>query len=393
MSTTITPEGPELSVAVIGSGLMAKSHTLAYRNVQSVYGSVPLRPRLSLLVDATDELAATGAAALGFERWATDWREAVADPGIDVIDIVTPNWLHEEIALAAIAAGKHVYCEKPLALSAQGAEQMYRAAVAAGVTTLVGFNYLFNPAVAKARHLIRSGALGDIWSFRGAFVLDAVADPAVPFTWRFDRSRSGSGALGDLGAHVIATAHDLVGPIAKVVGLSSTVISHRPEPAGVFGYGTAAAADSVLRAVENDDITNVLVVFANGATGSIEVSRVSTGHTWENTWEVTGSRGAVRFDQQNGYKLDVFLAADGERGFRSVDLGPGDGAYGQFWPFAGCPIGVHELKIIEVRELLDAIAEGRPAYPGFEAGWRVAQVLDAVEESATDQRWVDIGHG
>jgi predicted dehydrogenase len=192
---------PELGVAMIGSGLMAKSHTMGYRNVEPVYGNTPFHPRFGVMADAREDLARSGAKSLGYERWTTDWRDAVTDPDVDVVDIVTPNFLHSEIAMAAITAGKHVYCEKPLALTASEAKEMYQAAEKAGVKTLVGFNYLRNPAIAEARRLISGGALGEIWTFSGRFVLDACSDPNVPFTWRFERRLSGSGALGDLGAH------------------------------------------------------------------------------------------------------------------------------------------------------------------------------------------------
>src|SRR3954449_9318652 len=169
----VTSTVPELGVAMIGCGLMTKSHTMGYRNVESVYGTTPFRPRFVVLADAKEDLARTGAGSLGYDKWTIDWREAVTAPDVDVVDIVTPNFLHKEIAMAAIAAGKHVYCEKPLALSAADAQEMYEAAERAGVKTLVGFNYLRNPAIAEARRLISAGILGDIWTFQGRFVLDA----------------------------------------------------------------------------------------------------------------------------------------------------------------------------------------------------------------------------
>jgi predicted dehydrogenase len=383
---------PELGVAMIGSGLMAKSHTMGFRNVEGVYGSTPLRPRFEVLADAREDLASSGAASLGYGRWTTDWREAVTDPAVDVVDIVTPNWLHKEIAMAAIAAGKHVYCEKPLALNAADAKEMYEAADKAGVKTLVGFNYLRNPAVAEARRLIREGALGEIWSFSGRFVLDACSDPNVPFTWRFERSLAGSGALGDLGAHVISLAQVLVGPISSVVGLSRTFIPSRPEPRGVFGYGSSADLDAPRREVENDDATTFLMEFASGASGHVEASRVATGSSWRLNLEVIGSRGALQFVQQDIHTLRVYLSGDPEerKGYREIEMGPAHGDYGVFWPLPGVPLGVHELKTIEVRELLTAIAEDRRPDGDFEEGWRVSEVLDAVERSAAERRWVDL---
>ncbi|MHA6512837.1 Gfo/Idh/MocA family protein [Tessaracoccus sp. Z1128] len=381
-----------LRIAMIGSGLMAKSHTLGFRNVEAVYGELPLKPELSILIDANEKMAEDGARTLGYAKWGTDWRDAVADPDIDLVDIVTPNWLHFEIAMAAIAAGKDVYCEKPLALTAADAETMYLAAKEAGVRTIVGFNYVRNPAIEYAKELISSGALGDIWAFKATFALDAVTDPSVPFTWRFERARAGSGALGDLGAHIVALAHELVGPIKTVSALSTTVITERPEPAGVFGYGTKAAESAPLRQVENDDIIQFLAQFASGAVGTFEASRVATGRAYELAVEVTGSKGALRFTQQDAYKLELYLAEGDElqRGFRDVPMGPGHGDYGKFWPFAGAPLGVHELKVIEIHELIDALSSDRDPMPGFEDAWRVSVVLDAVEESAAGRRWVDV---
>src|SRR4051795_13171052 len=260
----VTATVPEIGIAMIGSGLMAKSHTMGYRNVESVYGTTPFRPRFAVLADAREDLARSGAESLGYERWTVDWREAVTAPEVQVVDIVTPNFLHKEIAMTAIDAGKHVYCEKPLALTAPEAKHMFEAAEAAGVKTIVGFNYLRNPAIAEARRLIAGGVLGDIWTFSGKFVLDACTDPDVPFTWRFDRKLSGSGALGDLGAHIVSLAQVLVGPIASVAGMSKTFIKTRPEPTGVFGYGSGADLTAPRLEVENDDHSSFLMEFTNG---------------------------------------------------------------------------------------------------------------------------------
>jgi predicted dehydrogenase len=388
----VTPAGRELGVAMIGSGLMAKSHTMGYRNVASVYGTTPFHPRFEVLADAREDLARAGAEALGYRRWTTDWREAVTEPAVDVVDIVTPNFLHGEIAMAAIAAGKHVYCEKPLALSADDAQEMTVAAREAGVKTIVGFNYLRNPAIAEARRLIAGGALGEIRTFHGRFVLDACSDPDVPFTWRFERSLAGTGALGDLGAHIIAFALVLAGPISAVSGLSRTFIKTRPQPTGVFGYGSGANLDVPRREVENDDSTTFLIEFASGASGHIEASRVATGRTWHQSIEVIGSKGALQFVQQDIHTLRLYLAGDpaDRKGYMEIELGPEHGDYGAFWPFAGVPLGIHELKTIEVNELLHAIAEDRRPDGDFEVGWHVARVLDAVEQSALERRWVDV---
>lgn len=377
---------------MIGSGLMAKSHTMGYRNVESVYGTTPFRPRFEVLADATPELASAGARSLGYQRWTTDWRAAVGDDKVDVVNIVTPNFLHKEVAMEAIANGKHVYCEKPLALTAADAKQMHEAAQAAGVKTIVGFNYLRNPAIAEARRLIADGELGDIWTFTGRFVLDACTDPDVPFTWRFERKLSGSGALGDLGAHIISLALALVGPMTSVAGQSRTFIKTRPEATGVFGYGSGADLEAPRREVENDDATTFLMDFASGASGSIESSRVATGRTWHQSIEIIGSKGALQFVQQDIHTLRLYLTGDPveRKGYREIELGPSHGDYGAFWPFAGVPLGVHELKTIEVHEWLSAIAEDRTPDGDFKDGWHVAEVLEKVEQSVAERRWVDL---
>jgi predicted dehydrogenase len=389
---SVTSSVPEIGIAMIGSGLMAKSHSMGYRNVESVYGTTPFRPRFEILADAKEDLARSGAESLGYHRWTVDWREAVTDPAVDVVDIVTPNFLHREIAMAAIAAGKHVYCEKPLALTAAEAKEMYDAAEKAGVKTLVGFNYLRNPAIAEARRLIAAGALGEIWTFSGQFVLDACTDPDVPFTWRFDRKLSGSGALGDLGAHIISLAQVLVGPISSVAGLSKTFVKTRPAPTGAFGYGSGADLSAPRREVENDDATTFLIEFSSGASGHIAASRVATGRTWHQSIEIIGSKGSLQFVQQDIHTLRLYLAGDPaeSKGYREIELGPSHGDYGAFWPFAGVPLGVHELKTIEVNEWLHAIAEDRRPDGDFKEGWMVSEVLDAVELSATERRWVDV---
>lgn len=383
---------PELNIGLIGTGLMAKSHTMGYLNAAPVFGSLPVRPKLSVICDESEELARQGAEAFGFERWSTDWRAMVEDPSIDVIDIVTPNFLHKEMALTALTAGKHIYCEKPLAVNAEDAREMYEAAEKAGVHTLVGFNYLFNPAVSLARDLIASGELGELRTFTGSFVLDAVADPDIPFTWRFDRELAGAGALGDVGAHTIAMARKLVGNIESVCSNARTCIKERPETSGTFGYGSTAAEDSPRRAVENDDTMHFLCDFENGAMGSIESDRTATGRTWDNAFSISGSKGSLHFSQQRSYELQLFISGDpeGQGGFRSVNIGPEHGYYGKFWPFAGVPIGLHELKTIEIFEFLSAIAEDRPAEPDFREGWEVCRVIDAVMRSGEERRWIDV---
>jgi predicted dehydrogenase len=381
-----------LGVGIIGSGLMAKAHTMAWRNLRAVYGQMPVEIRLVVLVDATDELAATGAAQFGYERWSTSWREVIEDPAVDIVDIVTPNYLHKEVAIAAAQAGKHIWCEKPLALTADDALEMTKIAEDSGVKTLVGFSYLRNPGVVLAKKLVQDGEIGKPVSFTATFAIDAMTDPGTPFTWRQDRALAGTGALGDLGAHAIAFARHLVGPIERVASLSTITVPQRPLPAGTFGYGERADANAPLREVENDDVTIFLAGFANGAIGSIEASRVSAGRSYEVGFTLTGTKGALRFDQQRMFELQVRLASDpaGTTGFRHVQLGPGHGDYGMLWPVPGVNISIHDLKFFEAHDLIEAIMTDTAASPNFREGWEVEKIIDAVDEASGSNSWVVI---
>jgi predicted dehydrogenase len=367
-----------VGVAIIGDGLMAKEHSMALRNVRPVFGDVAVEPRLVVIVHPDVQRARAAAGRYGVERWATSWQEAVDHPDVDVVDIVTPNLFHHEVAIAAANAGKHIWCEKPLALTTLEAEAMTDAAEKAGVVTLVGFTYLQNPGIALARELIERGELGDIFSFTGFFSADTMIDPAVPFTWRTDRARAGGGALGDLGSHMVSIARHLVGPVARASGLSRTIITERSDAAGER------------HPVDNDDHALALLEFAGGAIGTMQASRVQTGRAFEVSFVVTGTRGAIRFSQQESHRLEVSLASDGldSHGFRTIELGPGHGHFGALWPMSGINVGLHELKIFEARELLEAIAGRRSASPDFREALQIERTIEAIERSAaSDGAW------
>jgi predicted dehydrogenase len=394
MTISPTTNGtPKLRVALIGAGLMAKSHTVAYNALPTLFPSLSAQPELSILADVDDARAQEGARQLGFSRWTSDWREAVNDPDIDIVDIVTPNWLHYEVAMEAIAAGKHVYCEKPLAITAKEAKSMWEAARDAGVTTIVGFSYLGNPGVQLIKQLIQDGTLGEVWSIKGHFIVDANADPSLPRTWHYERGKAGLGALGDIGSHVVALTQALGGRITRVFGDLATVVKERPEASGALSYGSKAAADAPLLPVENDDVATVLGRLENGASVVIEASRVGNGHPFDLGVEVFGSKGSVRFSQQDSYKVELFLRGEAPVAFNgttTLTLGPGHGDYAAFWPFPGVTVGLHELKAVEIRNLFQAIDDGTQAYPSFEDGWRVTEVLEAAERSHRASAWEEV---
>jgi predicted dehydrogenase len=370
----------KLRFGLIGSGFMGRAHSIALHSVAATFGA-DYRVECAALADNTAERAQQSATALGFARSTGDWRELVADPQIDVIDICTPNHLHAEMALAALAAGKHVYCEKPLALDVKESAAVVEAAQQAGVCNAIGFNYICNPMVQTARDLIQAGELGEIVGFSGHYVEDYMCDPRAPFTWRCERRLAGAGALADLGSHLINLGHVLLGPIARVSGVIRTVHKQRTEP------GTGA-----VRTVENEDIAQALIEFGSGVPGTMEISRVATGYKCGLTAQVIGTRGSIVFDQERMNELRLYRVDDpaGRRGFRTILAGPEHPDYAAFCPAAGHGLGINDLKVIEVRNLLRAIRAGTAASPDFSEGLRVQKVMTAIELAAASGSWVDV---
>jgi predicted dehydrogenase len=359
---------------------MGNAHAIALRSVGTVFNNVA-SPTLRCLVDPDARTAADLAEAWGFKNSSDDWQTVCADPNIDVVDICTPNHLHKEIALAAIRAGKHVYCEKPLALTAEDARLIRDAANDAGVKTAMGFNYICNPLISKARQMIASGSIGEIYNFRGSYQEDYLADPATPFSWRLLRNQGGAGALADLGTHLINRAEYLLGPLAAVFGSLTTVHPNRPDP--VTGD---------LRKVENEDIAQVLVRFSRGCPGSMEISRVATGKKCGLEFEIVGSEGSIAFDQERMNELKVYSNNGDldERGFRTILAGPEHPDYAAFCPAPGHGLGINDLKIIEVRNLLQGITCGDEIYSDFTIGCRVQEISDAIEASDQQNSWIDV---
>lgn len=369
---------PKLRIGLIGSGFMGKAHAFGYSTAARVF-DLPFDLELDTLADINDEAAAKAAAELGFAKATSDWRSLVADRDIDVVNITAPNALHKEMALAAIGAGKHVYCEKPLAPLAADARQMAETAEAAVVKTQVGFNYLCNPMLRLAREMIEAGEIGEIRSYRGIHAEDYMADATGPFTFRHDPA--GGGALADLGSHALATAEFLAGssagPITKVMGDCVTVVAERPD-----GKGGR-------RRVDVDDIGRAFLRFAGGATGSIEGSWVSTGRKMQHDFEVYGTKGALAFTQERFNELHFFSTDDrrGRQGFRRIEAGPDHPPYGQFCVAPGHQLGFNDLKAIEVAGFLEALSGGRPEPFGFRAGLRIQTLVETIHASSREGAW------
>ena len=301
-----------LNIAMIGGGFMGKAHALAYAAMPMFFWPAPAIPHRKVVVDVTADLAETARQRYGFDEASHDWRSVIARQDIDAIDIVTPNDSHAEIAVAAAQAGKHIICEKPLARTGDEAKTMLDAVERAGVIHMVAFNYRRTPAVALAKKYIEEGRIGNILSFRGTYLQDWSADPNGPLSWRFQKKVAGSGAVGDIGTHVIDLARYLVGEITAVNSIVKTYVASRPLQSG--GFDQLAASDKSGKGprgpVDVDDEMLTLVKFAGGATGSIEATRNAYGRNNFITFEIHGDKGSIAFNYERLDELEVMFADD-----------------------------------------------------------------------------------
>lgn len=365
-----------IGVGLIGTGFMGKCHALAQAAVKAVigdsFGPLP-RPRLVALCDTPLDRARSFADQFGFAHATDDWRGLVADPSIQLVSITTPNKLHREMALAALAAGKHVWCEKPMALTLAEAEEMAAAAKAAGRCTMVGYNYIRNPAYAHAVKLVSEGAIGRPVQFRGWVEEDYQADPALPWSWRATIAEAGLGVLGDLMCHLVSMTEGLMGPIESLVAEAQTIHETRP------------LADGSGRArVENEDAASALVRFASGAQGTLVASRSAWGRKSRLGFEVHGTEGMVIFDQERMNELQLYQnrGAKSEQGFKTILTGPEHPPYGLFCPAPGHQLGFNDLKVIELAHLLRAIAGGPACHPDFADALQFERAIHAMADSA-----------
>ncbi|MGE3874801.1 MAG: Gfo/Idh/MocA family protein [Parvibaculaceae bacterium] len=385
-----------LNVAMIGGGFMGKAHALAYAAMPMFFWPAPAIPHRKVLVDVTTEIAAEGAARLGFDESSADWKAVIARNDIDVVDIVTPNDSHAELAIAALQAGKHVICEKPLARTGPEAKAMADAARKARVINMVAFNYRRTPGVALAKKLIDAGRIGKILNFRGTYLQDWSADPNGPLSWRFQKRIAGSGTVGDIGTHVVDFARHLVGEISAVNAMVHTYVKERPLQSGHLDKlgdsdrsGTGPKGE-----VDVDDEMITLVKFQNGAVGSLEATRNAHGRNNFLTFEIHGTQGSIAFNYERMDEIKVMFADDPAevRGFRTIYTGPSH-PYGHgLWPIAGLGIGYGETKIIECYDFFNAIVTGKQPSPSFEDGYRVSLIADAILESGQTERWVQVGN-
>jgi predicted dehydrogenase len=379
----------QLRIAMIGHQFMGRAHSNAWRQVGRFF-ELPLDPVMKVVCGRDGERTRRAAEALGWEEASTSWEEVVRRPDIDAVDVCTPVDLHLPIAAAAAAAGKAVLCEKPLARNLAEAQQMLAAVRRAGVVHMLCHNYRRVPAVALARQLIAGdagggdskiegkieGKIGRIYHFRAVYLHDRGIDPQAPRTWRHDRARAGSGALGDLGSHVIDLARFLVGEIAEVSGTMQTFIKER-HPAG----------SAALAPVDVDDAALALLRFENGALGTFEVSRFGMGRKNFNRVEVSGDRGSLVFNLERLNELELYVEEGPQSGFRTVLATHKQHPYMAAWWPPGHLIGYEHTFIHTVLDFVKGIAEGRSPAPSFEDGVRCHEILDAIERASETRRW------
>ena len=378
-------EAPEIGIGMLGYSFMGKAHSNAYKKLPyMMYPPVAL-PRLSAIAGRNLEGVTEAAQRYGYANCYTDWRELLSDDAVDVFDNGGPNNIHAGPTIAAAEAGKHVFCEKPLARTAEEAKSMLDAVEKAGVKHMVAFNYRFVPAIVQARKLIESGALGRIFHYRAIYLQEWIIDPSFPKVWRLDKSVAGSGSLGDLGSHIIDLARYLVGEPTKVMGMTKTFIDERPLPDG-NGSGK----------VDVDDAVTALLEFENGAIGTIEASRFCHGRKNYEVLEINGEKGTIRFNLERLNELDVFWADDTPettRGFHNVLVSEAYHPYWENWWPHGHMIGWEHTFIHQFHHFFDAIVNDANIAPygaTFVDGYRNAVISDAIVKSATTGRVVDI---
>jgi predicted dehydrogenase len=372
----------KIRLGLIGAGQIAKAHVAAYLALPALYSGAET-VELELVGEVTEGLAKAAAERYGFKRWTTDWRKVTRDSRVDLVDIVTPTYLHKSPAIDAAEHGKNVICEKPLSANSFDAEKMYLAAEKAGVAHMVGFNFRRVPAIAFAKELIKSNALGRIFHLRCQFFEDWGANESAPMVWRYRKSTAGSGALADLGSHTIDLIRHIFAEPESVCAIAQTFIRDRPGKRG----------QPRKERVDVDDVTISLLKFKNGAIGIVEASWVASGRKIGPDFEIHGSRGSVSFCMERPNELEVYKNDDPDelRGYRRILTGPAH-PYSEGLIFGAPSVGMgyEESMVNQMYDLTNAIKKSKSVSPSFYDGWKAQQIIDAILESQHNRIWVNL---
>jgi predicted dehydrogenase len=391
--TTSAPARPgrarrRIGVGVIGFGWLGQAHSRSMLRIPTLFPDREFDPELVVCADTAPDRIDDAVRSFGFARGAADWRSVLDDPAVDVVVIAAPNMLHVELVEAAAAAGKHVFCEKPVGGTPEQTVRAEKAARDAGVITGVGYNYRWAPLIQYARQLIADGRLGEITNYRGRFFSMYGSDPLGVLSWRFLVDQAGYGVTTDLMSHSVDLAHMLLGPITRVVGTTETFIRERPLPgAGGTHYGRGKPGDPT-GTVTNEDYAGMLCEFANGARGTFETSRSIVGPESQNAFEVYGTKGALGWNLEKLNELQLYLVEDElHTGYRTVYGGDRFPYHGNFVPGSANGIGFEDLVVIEDYEFCRSLTEGRPHTPGFAEAVEWVSVQAALLESVRSGRW------
>lgn len=373
----------EVKIGLIGTGWMGSSHANAFLNARMLFGPENGQPVFHTVSDVNEEIVKKAAEKLGFANWTTNWMDIINNPEIDLIDIATPNVFHYEMVKAALEAGKHVYCEKPLCINPDQSAELAALAKEKGVVNYVGFNNTRNPANQYVKELVETGKLGKIMRVTATYDQDALLNPDLPITWRHINKLAGSGTLGDMCTHILSVLQMILGDMKRVCAVKKTVIPERP----------AAKGSSEMKKVENEDFVMFLAEYANGALAQLGSSRVATGRKNLFTYEIQGTEGTVYYNLERMGEVQVYFRDESNKrdeGFKTVLLNPEHKGYGVFQPQAGISIAFNDMKILEVNTLMCAITKGQEYLCDFAFGAKIDRIVKAVLTSADCQQWVDV---
>ncbi|RKW55693.1 MAG: gfo/Idh/MocA family oxidoreductase [Lachnospiraceae bacterium] len=388
----------KMKIGVVGAGFMGKAHCVALSNMPKLFTDAPYVPVFKTVCDVVPEIAEDFKERFSFEKACTDYMDVINDPEIDIVCVCTPNDSHAEISIAALKAGKHVICEKPIATKTEDAKAMAKAAEEAakkGIVSMCGYQYRRVPAIDEAKKIIEGGRLGEITNVRAQYLQSWSADPRSPLSWRFVKETAGAGTLGDIFTHALDIAQYLAGNVTDVVSMVKTYIKERPvQEGGVDLLGTVKLGDDAKKqVVDVDDEVSVLCKYDSGAIGSIEATRMAWGRNNYLTVEVHGTKGSLTWNYERLNELEVCYGMednDGERGFRKIYTGPANPHGDVTWNIPGMNIGYGELKAIEAYEFAKAVVGGYQPSTSFTTGYQLDRVCDAVLESDEKKAWVKV---
>jgi predicted dehydrogenase len=387
---------PKLRVAIIGAGMIGRAHARAFRALEAAFQPTPAQIEMAVVCDPEGALAEDAQRRWEFERTASDWHAVAEANDVDIAVVGLPNFQHAEAVDALLERGKHVLCEKPLASTLDDAREMLATAERAGVVHGVGFNLRRIPAVAALRAMISDGTLGEIRQYSARYLTDYAASVQTPFTWRYQRDLAGSGALGDVGSHIIDLARFMVGDFARIDGAAlATFIPERFVPSGHVTGHAHAATTGEKRSVDTDDLGSFTATFGSGAVADLRFSRIATGYRNSATFEIVGERGALEFDTERPAEFQMYVRGEDEsiNGFRRVVVGPSHPYFAQVtaFPVAGVGYGYTETYMAQAYEFVRAISEERAYSPGFADGVAAVDVCDAVLQAAEQRTGVQLG--